>query len=57
VLLAKRAVFERYGVFPAGVIYAQAEKLKGYDDKGLSDRILGNEKVFGELVSMYIHVA
>jgi len=57
VLDAKRRLFEENGVFPAGVINAQIEKLKSYQDKGLSDSILGNEKKFAELVERYIHIA
>jgi len=57
VLDAKRALFERDGIFPAGVIDSQIKKLKAYGDKGLSDSLLGNEEKFAELVEQYIHVA
>ena len=57
VLDAKRALFERDGIFPAGVIDAQMKKLKAYNDNGLSDSLLGDEKKFAELVEQYIHVA
>ncbi|MDD4132478.1 MAG: glutamine synthetase family protein [Methanocorpusculum sp.] len=57
VLIAKRKMFERDDIFPPRVIDAQAAKLKSYNDKGLSDRILGNEKQFSELVEKYIHIA
>ena len=57
VLNAKRALFERDGIFPAGVIDAQMKKLKAYNDNGLSDSLLGDEKKFAELVEQYIHVA
>ncbi|MBQ1179042.1 MAG: glutamine synthetase [Methanocorpusculum sp.] len=57
VLDAKRALFERDGIFPAGVIDSQIKKLKAYGDKGLSDSLLGNEEKFAELVDKYVHVA
>ncbi len=57
VLLAKRAVFEKDDIFPAGVIDSQAKKLKSYNDKGLSDSLLGNTEAFAELVAQYMHVA
>jgi glutamine synthetase len=57
VLDAKRALFERDGIFPAGVIDSQIKKLKAYGDKGLSDSLLGNEEKFAELVEKYVHVA
>ena len=57
VLNAKRALFERDGIFPAGVIDAQIKKLKAYGDKGLSDSLLGDDEKFAELVEKYIHVA
>ena len=57
VLDQKRELFEKDGIFPAGVINAQIEKLKAYQDKGLSDSILGNEAKFAELVEQYIHIA
>ncbi len=57
VLDAKRALFERDGIFPTGVINAQIKKLKAYGDKGLSDSLLGDAEKFAELVEQYIHVA
>ena len=57
VLDAKRALFERDGIFPAGVINAQIKKLKAYNDNGLSDSLLGDSEKFAELVEQYIHVA
>lgn len=57
VLDEKRSLFEADGIFPAGVIDAQIGKLKAYQDKGLSDSILGNEAKFAELVNRYIHIA
>ncbi len=57
VLQAKRALFERDNIFPAGVIDAQIQKLKAFNDNGLSDSLLGDSEKFAELVEKYIHVA
>lgn len=57
ILSEKRDIFERDEIFPSGVIDAQIEKLKSYNDKGLSDKILGNSKAFSELVEEYIDIA
>ena len=57
VLNKKRALFEENDVFPAGVIDSQIAKLKAYKDEGLSDKILGDDKKFAELVAEYIHIA
>lgn len=57
VLLAKREYLQAEGVFPAGVIDAQAKKLIAFQDKGLSDSLLGNEVAFARLVEKYLHVA
>ncbi|HJJ56550.1 MAG TPA: glutamine synthetase family protein [Methanocorpusculum sp.] len=57
VLKSKRTIFESDGIFPAGVIDSQITKLKSYKDKGLSDKLLGNQTKFAELVKKYIHVA
>ncbi|HJJ30714.1 MAG TPA: glutamine synthetase family protein [Methanocorpusculum sp.] len=57
VLNAKRALFEKDGIFPAGIIDSQIAKLKSYKDQGLSDKILGDDKKFAALVNEYIHVA
>lgn len=57
VLIAKRALFEQDGIFPAGVIDMQAKKLRAFHDKGLSDKLLGNTEAFAELVEKYLHIA
>ncbi|MBR6010805.1 MAG: glutamine synthetase [Methanomicrobium sp.] len=56
VLLKNRKLFEKDGIFPPGVIDAQAKKLKAFKDAGLSDKLLGNEKEFAKLVQKYIHI-
>lgn len=57
ILIEKRKMFERNDIFPAGVIDAQATKLRAFNDKGLSDKILGNETKIAELVEKYLHIA
>lgn len=54
-LLADRAVYEQDGVFPAGLLEAQAEMLRGYDDDMLSERIFGNADALGDLVATHLH--
>ncbi len=55
-LEAKRSYFEANGVFPKGMIDNVIKKLKSYNDKGLSDKLLGNDEAIHELVLKYIHV-
>lgn len=57
VLNAKRAVFEADGIFPAGMIDAMIKKLKSHNDKGLNERILGNNEEIAKLVDKYLHIA
>ncbi|HJJ29701.1 MAG TPA: glutamine synthetase, partial [Methanocorpusculum sp.] len=57
ILIEKRKMFERNDIFPAGVIDAQAAKLRAFNDKGLSDKILGDEGKIAELVEKYLHIA
>jgi len=54
-LLAKRDLFEKNNIFPAGTIDAIVSKLKSYDDKGLNELILGNSSKTMEIVEEYIH--
>ncbi|MDD3621553.1 MAG: glutamine synthetase family protein [Methanofollis sp.] len=56
-LLAKRAVFEENGIFPAGMIDSRVESLKGYEDKGLSEKLYGDKDATKELVDRFMHVA
>jgi len=57
VLAEKRAVFEEHDIFPAGMIDARIEMLKAYQDKGLSEKLYGNDEAIAELVEKYLHVA
>ena len=54
-LLEKRAVFEKDGVFPAGVIDNVAARLKAFEDKGLSEKLYNRNDEISELVSRYLH--
>jgi len=56
-LEAKRAIFESNGIFPAGMIESRISTLKAFDDRGLSERLYGNNDAIRELVDRYIHVA
>jgi glutamine synthetase len=55
ILQARRADFEKNGVFPAGVIDNTVKKLKSYNDHKLSEKLYGNNEAIRELVMKYIH--
>ncbi|HRD26469.1 MAG TPA: glutamine synthetase family protein, partial [Methanoculleus sp.] len=50
-LEAKRAIFEKYGIFPPGMIDSRIAALKAFDDLGLSERLYGNKEAIRELVN------
>jgi len=50
-----REVYEEDDVFPAGLLDATAEKLEGYDDLGLSERLEGDVEALGALVERHLH--
>jgi glutamine synthetase len=54
-LLSQRSLFERDGVFPAGMIDNIAKKLKSYSDKELSERLYGKNDEIHALVMQYLH--
>ena len=56
-LAAKRAIFEKDGIFPAGMIDSRIAALKAFNDRGLNERIYGDNEAIQELVEQYIHVA
>ncbi|MCK9278964.1 MAG: glutamine synthetase, partial [Methanoculleus sp.] len=56
-LKAKRALFERAGIFPTGMIDSRIATLKAFDDLGLSEKLYGNNEAIRELVEEYLHVA
>lgn len=52
----KRSVFERNHVFPTGLIDNLIRKLTVYNDKGLSERLYGDNAEIKKLVEQFIHV-
>jgi glutamine synthetase len=51
----QRAFFERDGVFPAGVIDYVIERLKSFNDKGLSERLYKKNDEIEKLVRQFLH--
>jgi len=54
-LLKDRKIYEKYGVFPPGMIDKLANDLKAYDDKDMSEKLFGNADALKEIVDKYIH--
>lgn len=54
-LIEKREYFEKDGVFTAGIIDHIAEKLKAYNDKGLSERLYNKQEEICALVRQFLH--
>jgi glutamine synthetase len=54
-LLKDRKVYEKYGVFPPGMIDKLANDLKAYDDKDMSEKLFGNADALKEIVDKFIH--
>jgi glutamine synthetase len=54
-LLEKREVFEKDGVFPAGLIDSIAEKLKAFEDKDLSEKLYDKGEDISSLVRQFLH--
>jgi glutamine synthetase len=52
----KRQVFENNGIFPKGMIDSRMSKLKAFNDKGLSEKLFGNNEEIAKLVHQYLHV-
>jgi len=52
----KRAIFENNHIFPQGLIQSRIEKLKSYNDKGLSEKLYGKHDEIKKLVDQFIHV-
>jgi glutamine synthetase len=54
-LSSHRGVFEANCIFPAGTIDRFIRQLKQFDDKGLSERLYGNQAEIASLVEKYLH--
>ena len=55
VLLSKRAVYEKYGVFPKKMIDGLAEELKDYNDLDLSEKVYGDGASLQKIVDEFFH--
>lgn len=51
----QRKAFEENNIFPHGTINKFIEKLKAFDDKGLSEKLYGNQDEIKKLVEKYLH--
>ncbi len=51
-----RSYFEKDNVFPSAVIDFTIQKLRSYNDQGLSETLYGKEEEINKLVKRYIHV-
>lgn len=54
-LVERRKLFEKDGIFPAGVIDNVVAKLKSFDDKDLSRRLFNKQDEIQRLVRQYLH--
>lgn len=54
-LLQDRAVYEKNGVFPPGMIDKLATDLKAHNDKDMSEKLFGNADALKEVVNKFIH--
>ncbi len=54
-LEADRSFYEKDDIFPEGTIESIVNRLKVYDDKGLSEKLYGKNEEIANLVSQYIH--
>lgn len=52
---SQRELFEKGGVFPAGVIDSVISRLKSFDDKGLSEKLYNRNDEISKLVKKYLH--
>ncbi|HEX2968401.1 MAG TPA: glutamine synthetase family protein [Bacteroidales bacterium] len=50
-----RSLYEMNGIFPKGVIDKVIEKLRSYDDKGLSEKLYNRNDEISKLVRKYLH--
>ncbi|HNW49359.1 MAG TPA: glutamine synthetase, partial [Bacteroidales bacterium] len=54
-LEAKRAIYEKDGVFDKHLIDGIISKLKSYDDKNIREEVRNNPEKMAELVERYYH--
>ena len=54
-LLKDREIYQKEGVFPSMAIDEIANKLKSYDDKDLSEKLLGKKKEIKKLIDEYLY--
>lgn len=54
-LLADREVYEDHGIFPAGLVEATADALKGWNDQDMSERLFGNASALADLVAEHMN--
>jgi glutamine synthetase len=55
ILLRDRAVYEKDGVFPPGLIDGVAKQLRSYEDRGLSQRLARRGDEMKKLAAQYLH--
>lgn len=51
----KRLFFEKDNIFPADLIENTCKRLKDFEDKNLSEKLLGNDKEIKKLVDKHMH--
>ncbi|MFZ5949688.1 MAG: glutamine synthetase family protein [Candidatus Rifleibacteriota bacterium] len=54
-LVRDRALYEKYGVFPARLIEGVSDALKAYDDQHLSEKLFGDGDELKKVVNKYLH--
>jgi len=54
-LLKMRDVYQKYDLFPAGMIDKLADELKAHDDQNLSEKLYGNADALKKLVDEFVH--
>lgn len=54
-LLKDRKIYEKYNIFPAGVIDYIIRKLESYNDENLSERLYGKEDEIRKIVETYLY--
>jgi len=54
-LLEDRDIYQKYGIFPPGMIDKLANDLKAHNDKDMSEKMFGNADALKEIVDKFIH--